>query len=432
MKKAKHVSLNLNVRGMGQSATLAIKEKCRALRRQGQNIYDFGLGQSPFPVPGPMVEALRLAAPEKDYLPVMGLPALREAVAEFHRRKNQIDAHPDRILIGPGSKELMFLVQLCYYGEIILPSPCWVSYLPQARVLGRRNSLIHTTVETHWKLTAAQLEDSFAIAGDDLRPRLLVLNYPGNPCGVTYEADELKELAEVARKYHVMVLSDEIYGELRFDGAHVSIAKYYPEGTIVSSGISKWCGAGGWRLGTFTFPADLDWLNDAMAAVASETYTSVSAPIQHAAVKAFRGGSDIERYLAHVRRILSALGMACVEILREGGIRVIDPQGGFYLFLDFTSLTTRLTSRGVTDGAKLCDKLLSEAGVAVLPGGAFGRSRRELSARLSYVDFDGARALAFSERVPLDSPLPPDFLSQCCDRVIDGVRRISDWARREN
>lgn len=105
----KPVSLNLNVRGMGQSATVAVKAKCRELRDRGRCVYDFGLGQSPFPVPTPVVEALRLAAPEKDYLPVKGLPALREAVAEFHRRKDQIGAHPDRVLVGPGSKELMFL-----------------------------------------------------------------------------------------------------------------------------------------------------------------------------------------------------------------------------------------------------------------------------------------------------------------------------------
>jgi len=429
--KPKAVSLNLNVRGMGQSATLAIKDKCRALRRQDRKIFDFGLGQSPFPVPAPMVEALRLAAPEKDYLPVMGLPELREAVADFHRRKDHIDAHPDRVLIGPGSKELMFLVQLCFYGEIILATPCWVSYQPQARVLGRRISLIHTNIESNWKLTSELLQQSLEIVGDDMRPRLLVLNYPSNPCGTTYTADELKEIAEVARRYHIIVLSDEIYGQLQFDAAHVSIARFYPEGTIVSSGISKWCGAGGWRLGTFSCPPDLDWLVDAMAAVASETYTSVSAPIQHAAIKAFRGGAEIEHYLSHARRILAALGQKSVDILREAGIRVVDPEGGFYLFLDFSSLAQRLATRGVTDGTILCNRLLEEAGVAILPGGAFGRSRGEMSARLAYVDFDGARALAASEHIPLDCSLPPDFLNQCCDRVVDGMRKIAEWTLRE-
>jgi aspartate aminotransferase len=176
MNLQKPVSLNLNVRGMGPSATLAINERCRELRRQRRPVYNLGLGQSPFPVPDPVVEALRLAASEKDYLPVKGLRELRGAVADFHRQHDGIEAHPDGVIIGPGSKELMFLVQLAFYGEIIVKSPCWVSYMPQARIIGRKLSRIHTTYETAWKVTAEQLLRSFEIVQDDLRPRLLVLN----------------------------------------------------------------------------------------------------------------------------------------------------------------------------------------------------------------------------------------------------------------
>ncbi|MHC4065401.1 MAG: aminotransferase class I/II-fold pyridoxal phosphate-dependent enzyme, partial [Planctomycetota bacterium] len=130
MNTKKPVSLNLNIRGLGQSATLAIKDRCRQLRDEGYSVCDFGLGQSPFPVPMPVVEALRLAATEKSYLPVKGLPELRQAVAEFHRAKDDVDARPDCVMVGPGSKELMFLLQLVYYGDILIPSPCWVSYPP--------------------------------------------------------------------------------------------------------------------------------------------------------------------------------------------------------------------------------------------------------------------------------------------------------------
>jgi aspartate aminotransferase len=118
MNGQKPVSLSLNVRGMGQSATLAINERCRALRVEGRSVYNMGLGQAPFPVPVDVVEALKNAATEKDYLPVKGLPALREAVAEFHRRADHVEAQADGVIIGPGSKELMFLVQLAFYGEI--------------------------------------------------------------------------------------------------------------------------------------------------------------------------------------------------------------------------------------------------------------------------------------------------------------------------
>lgn len=421
------VSLNLNVRGMGPSATLAINERCRMLRAEGRTVCNLGLGQSPFPVPDPVVEALRRAAPQKDYLPVKGLPALREAVAEFHRRYDHIDARPDGVIIGPGSKELMFLVQLTYYGEIIVVSPCWVSYMPQARIIGRKVSRIHTTFEQGWRLTAAQLERAFAIVQDDSRPRLLVLNYPANPSGLTYSAAELEELAAVARRFDAIVLSDEIYGQLHHRAEHVSIARFYPEGTIVSSGLSKWCGAGGWRLGTFCFPPRLYWLLDALAAVASETYTSVCAPVQHAAVEAFRGGPAVERYLTHARRILAALGRQCAARLAEAGLRVHHPQGAFYLFLDFTRLQPQLAAEGIDNGAALCNRTLEDAGVAILPGGAFARARGELTARLAYVDFDGAAALAASAELPADAPLPPDFTRRWCAPVLAGVERLADW-----
>ncbi len=430
MRNSDLVSLNMNVRGLTQSATLAIKDRCREMRARGTQVFDFGLGQSPFPVPPSVVEALRVHAAEKDYLPVRGLGALREAVAGFHRRKDQIEAHPESVLVGPGSKELMFLLQLVFYGEIILRTPCWVSYQPQARIIGRTIKLIPTSFETGWKLTAGLLEDSLKAANDDARPRLLVLNYPMNPTGHTYSTRDLQELSEVARRFGLIVLSDEIYGQLHFLGEHVSIARYYPERTIVSSGLSKWCGAGGWRLGTFTFPEELNWLAEAMAVVASETYTSVSAPIQHAAVRAFQCGPEIESYLRHARRILAAIGNRCTRVLREAGIRLHEPQGAFYLYLDFGPLAERLHGRGIRDGATLCDRLLAETGVAILPGSAFARPVPELTARLSYVDFDGGAALAASESVSLDKDVPSELVSRHAEKVFRGVERIAEWVGR--
>ena len=427
MNTEKPVSLNLNVRGMGVSATLAINQRCRRLREAGRTVYNMGFGQSPFPVPDSIVEALRLAAPEKDYLPVMGLPALREAVAEFHSRNDQIEAHPEGVIVGPGSKELMFLVQLAYYGEIVVASPCWVSYLPQAHIIGRTVSVIPTTFESGWKVTAGQLRGSFENVQDARRPRLLVMNYPANPSGQTYTSDELMEIAEVARQFETIILADEIYGQLHHRGQHVSIAKFYPEGTIVSSGLSKWCGAGGWRLGTFHFPPDLYWLLKALAAVASETYTSVSAPTQYAAVHAFRGGVDIERYLWHARRILAALGCRCAEVLSSARLRVHIPHGAFYLFLDFSPMGERLAQRGIGDSTTLSAHLLDDVGVAILPGVSFAQPGTELTARLAYVNFDGARALAASENIPLHDDLPADFTRQWCEPVLQGVERIAQW-----
>ncbi len=423
----KVVSLNLNIRGLEQSPTIAINEKSKELQRQGKTVYRLGLGQSPFPVPLPVVESLKLNAHEKDYLPAAGLRLLREAVAEFHRKKDGVEVQPENVLIGPGSKELMFLLQLVYYGELMVPTPCWVSYVPQAAIIGKKVSLIHTHYEEKWHITAESLEKRCAAEKDDYRPRILILNYPGNPEGCTYSADQLEDLAQVARKYRLILLSDEIYGQIHHEGRHVSVARYYPEGTIISSGLSKWCGAGGWRIGTFAFPPDLDWLLDSMTAVASETFTSVSAPIQYAAVQAFRGGTLIERYLWHTRRILARLGQECAQMLQAAGARLHLPEGAFYLFPDFSPLAPKLARRGIADSAALCERLLEETGVAMLPGEAFGRPPQELTARLAYVDFDGAKALTASERVPLDQPLPEDFTRHWCYNTIKAIELLTQW-----
>jgi aspartate aminotransferase len=430
MNTHKHVSLNLNVRGLGQSATIAINDLSRQREKEGKEVYRLGLGQSPFPVPRPVVNALKQHAHEKDYLPAKGLPALRQAVADYHRRRDGLEFNVDHVLIGPGSKELMFLLQLVYYGELVVPTPCWVSYVPQAIIIGRKVRLIHTRYEDKWRMTAQRFERFCEREEDDLRPRILLMNYPGNPEGCTYTPAELEQIADVARRYEVLLLSDEIYGQLHHQGTHISVARYYPEGTIISSGLSKWCGAGGWRLGTFAFPSELDWLCESMAAVASETYTSVCAPIQYAAIRAFKGGTSIERYLWHSRRILAALAQRIAGVLRQGGIRVHDPAGAFYLFLDFSMLSDTLARRGIIDSASLCDRLLEDTGVALLPGVSFNRDENELTARLAYVDFDGARALTASETIPLDQSLPDDFADTYCHNVIRAVKLLVEWLQR--
>lgn len=423
--RSPHVHLNLNVRGMGQSATLAINDISNQLRKEGKQVYKLGLGQSPFPVPTSVVDELKTNAWRKDYLPVQGLYELRQAVADYHRRSHRVNRSADCVLIGPGSKELMFLLQLVYYGDIVIPTPAWVSYAPQARIIGRQVHLLHTRADNDWKLQPSEL-DAFCMK-DPERPRILVLNYPTNPTGTTYKMEELKEIARVAAEQGVVLLSDEIYGELHHRGRHVSVARFYPEGTIISGGLSKWCGAGGWRLGTFTFPKSLRWLLDAMAAVASETYTSTSAPIQYAAVRAFTGGIGVERYLRMSRRILSALGRAIAHRLSKAGVRVQMPDGGFYLFPDFAPFAEQLRRQGVADSDTLCRRLLEDTGVALLPGTAFGRDASELTARLSYVDFDGARALYGADSIPIEKPLDDRFLQQYCGPVMEAMDRLCAW-----
>jgi aspartate aminotransferase len=419
------MSLNLNVRGLSPSATVAINEESNRLIATGRTVFKLGLGQSPFPVPECVVAALRANAHQKSYLEVQGLAELRAAVAAFHERNDGVPVDPGLVLVGPGSKELMFLLQVAFYGDLVVPTPCWVSYAPQAQILGHHVCFVPASFEERWQFPADRLD---ALCREDPgRPRVVVLCYPGNPDGMTYDVQELERLAAVARRYELILLSDEIYAKLHHRGEHVSVARFYPEGTIVSSGLSKWCGAGGWRLGTFTFPPRLRWLLRAMTALASETFTSTCAPIQYAAVRAFQGGPEIEEYLRHVRRVLAALGGWCASRLRAAGARLHDPVGAFYLFPDFGPLAGGLAARGITTSTELCRRALAETGVAALPGVEFERPAGELTVRLSYVDFDGAAVLEAARATPPETPLGADFLRRHCPRTVRAIDALCGW-----
>lgn len=416
-------SINLNLRSLRASATVAINEYSNELLAQGRTVYKLGLGQSPFPVPAPVVKALQDNAFQKDYLPVKGLRPLREIVAGYHARREGIERQADGVIIGPGSKELMFLLQLAYYGELVIPAPSWVSYAPQAQIIGRNVRHVATRREDGWRLTGEGLER--LCHEDPKRPRILILNYPNNPTGATYSEPQLKELAEVARRFSVILLSDEIYGEVQHDGNHISIARFYPEGTVISGGLSKWCGAGGWRLGTFAFPKELQWLLEPIATAASETFTSTSAPIQYAAISAYQENDEISEYLVQSRRVLGACGSWVAERLTQARVHCDRPEGGFYVFPDFSAHREGLAKRGITTSKELCQKLLEQTGVAVLPGSEFGRPSDELTLRAAYVDFDGATALEAAGNA--DAPLDEDFLRKHCPKILTAVDTLCDW-----
>jgi aspartate aminotransferase len=420
--RSPEVYLNLNVRGMGASATLAINERSRQLIAEGRHVYRLGLGQSPFPVPQHVSDSLARNAHQKDYLSVKGLPALRESVVDWVKRTEGLDYSPDNILVGPGTKELMFLVQLVYYGDLVIPSPSWVSYAPQARIIGRQIHWLRTRPETGLGVEPDALEE--LCEQDPDRPRLLILNSPSNPTGLCYTADQLQKLAAVLRKYRVLALSDEIYSGTHFTGEHVSLARYYPEGTIISNGLSKWCGAGGWRLGFFVFPKGLSWLANAMAAVASETFTSTSAPIQYAAVTALEDRPEMRDYMLHSRQILAALAGHAYGTLADAGATLSQPTGGFYLFPRFEAHRPGMAARGIEDGQSFCQRLLDETGVAALPGDCFGRPHRELSTRLAIVDFDGAQALQHAQSETVDE----GFVKRHCNQVTTAIERLAEWA----
>ena len=271
------------VKDLKPSSTLKINEISRELENKGKKIFKFGFGQSPFQVPSDVVNELKNNAHQNKYLPMQGLKELREAVAKYTSNKKDYNYKSENVIIGPGSKELMFLLHILFEGDIILPAPSWVSYAPQA-ILGRNKiHSIQTTRENNWFPTATEIEK--VILKNKNKNYLLFLNSPNNPSGQICE--NLKEISEITKKYNLVILSDEIYSELSFEEGFKSISSFCPEKTIISTGLSKWCGAGGWRLGYFIIPESLNHLRDAINVLASETFSSVSAPIQYAAITAY-------------------------------------------------------------------------------------------------------------------------------------------------
>lgn len=414
-------SLNMNVSDLGLSTTLEINQKSNEMIAKGIKIYKLGLGQSPFPVPKPVVEELKRHAYVKDYLPVKGLLKLRETVSNYYNLSQGLSFNPDNILIGPGSKELMFIAQLVLYRELLIPSPSWVSYAPQAKIAGRKCTWLETKESEDWLLMPDVLEDY--CKKDTLNEKIIILNYPNNPTGKTYNEIQLKEVAGVCRKHGIIVISDEIYGELDHDGNHVSVARFYPEGTIISSGLSKWCGAGGWRLGTFAIPDSLSWLSEKMAAVASETFTSVSAPIQYAAIRAFNFDDEILDYLKRSRKILKELSTYIHDKFNNINITTPLADGAFYYLINFGYYEDKLRAKGIDSNRSLCKRILEDKRVAFLPGDDFGRPLDEFTARIAYVDFDGERALDAERKDKVDEP----FLRRYCTDTIIAIEKICEW-----
>ena len=394
------------------SATLAINEKSNRLKKSGKKVYKFGFGQSPFLIPESIISALKNNADKHTYLPMQGLEELRSAISSYLNKNNNNNFNKEDIVIGPGTKELMLLTQIMFKGEVLLPAPSWVSYQPQAFIAKNKVHWIQTTSNSNWFPTAEQLEDK--IQSIENKNLLLFINSPNNPSGTV--CNHLQEIAEVAKKYKLIVLSDEIYSQLTFNGQYKSISNFYPEGTIVSTGLSKWCGAGGWRLGFFAIPNQLKDLKNSLKILCSESFTSVSAPIQCAAIEAYNGDHSV--YLNTVRKILSFAGNYVYENLKSNVINVTKPEGGFYLFPEFMNAK-------YSSSSEMCKDILNKTGVALLPGSDFGLDNNKMVVRLSYTDFDGSN---FLKNTLGSKNLDKADLEKYAPNIVEGVTKLKEWS----
>ena len=399
------------IKQLNLSATLKINEISKNLEKDGKEIIKFGFGQSPFQVPDKIVESLKQNAHQKSYLPIQGLDELREAIAIYESKKKNKNFKADQIFVGPGTKELMFLLHISFAGEIIIPCPSWVSYQPQSVIADNKFHWIKTTPENNWYPTAESIENLILKNKD--KKYLMILNSPNNPSGQV--CINLKEISEIIKKYKIIVLSDEIYSELSFNENYDSISNYCSENVIVSNGLSKWCGAGGWRLGYFVIPNEYISLRDSLKVLASETFTSVSAPIQYAAISAFE--NDHSLYLNKSRSILKHIGNYVYENLRSNKVLVNKPQGGFYLMPEFLD-------KKFNNSQEMCRDLLNRFGVATLPGSDFGFSSKKMYARISFTDFNGDE---FMKNIPSNLKIDDKLLNKFAPKVVEGTKKLKAW-----
>ena len=400
------------VKNLKPSATLRMNEESKKLETQGTKIFKFGFGQSPFQIPKDIVDELKNNAYQNKYLPMQGLPELRSSISRYINNKKKYNYVSENVIIGPGTKELMFLLHLLFDGDVILPIPSWVSYEPQA-LLGRNKiHWLETTSSNNWFPTAESLEK--IISKNKNKNYLLFLNSPNNPSGQI--CNNLEEISVVAKKNNLIILSDEIYSELSFKKDFKSIANYCPEKTIISNGMSKWCGAGGWRLGFFIIPESLNEIKNSLKTLASETFSSVNAPAQYAAIAAYENNHD--EYIDNSKNILKAVGAYVYENLKSNKVSINKPEGGFYLMAEFSN-------EKFSDSNEMCSNLLKETGIALLPGSVFGFSKKKMTARLSFTDFNGQEFMKnFSQSKKIDQSL----LLKCAPKIIEGVEKLKTWS----
>lgn len=366
------------VRALKPSETLALSARARELRARGERVVSFAAGEPDFDTP----EHVRTAAIEAiqsghtRYTEVGGTAALRQAIAAKLGSENGLTVEPRQIVVSNGAKHSIWnaLFTLLEPGdEVLCPVPYWVSFPEIVRLVGGVPVPVPPAPGTV-KVSPAELERAITP-----KTRLLILNSPNNPSGAVYRRGEIEALAEVVLRHELQVLSDEIYETLVYgDVPHVSIASLGPElqeRTVLVNGVSKTWAMTGWRLGYAAAPRDVA---EAMERLQGQTTSNASSVSQQAALRALTG--DRRPALEMRDRFAARRGLIVSRVAQLSGVRLVPPDGAFYVFPDFSE-RIRNARNGVVDSASLCDYLIDEAKIVCVPGSAFGM---EGHLRLSY------------------------------------------------
>ncbi|WP_419168812.1 pyridoxal phosphate-dependent aminotransferase [Halobacteriovorax sp.] len=426
MKRKTQPILNPNVLKLKESATLAINMRARKAKADGLDICHLGFGQSPFHVHEKIQSELANNSHQKDYLPTRGLPKLCESIANYYNQKFEYNLDEDRILVGPGSKELIFQALYVLEGPVIVPAPSWVSYGPQLNIKGREIDPVITSVDNSYKLTASELEEACQRHIDE-KQKILIFNSPSNPTGAVYNKEEIEELTRVCRKHNVIVIADEIYSLINFSGSKfASFHQIYPEGTLISSGLSKSHAAGGYRLGFLYAPEGMESVIKCLSAMISETFSAVSAPIQYAAVKAYSIDNDIDNYIRTCTRVHEVCGNYLHDRFKKMGLSCSHPKGAFYLFPDFGSFKEKLKSKNIHNDVELSEFIFENYNVALLPGSDFYFPKDAMAVRVASVDYQGENVYKEASLKDSDS-LDYSFVEANCPQLKKACDRLEEF-----
>lgn len=354
------------------SPTLATAAKAKAMKAQGIDVVDFGVGEPDFDTPDNVklagIKAIQSGFTK--YTPAGGTDELKEAVIEKFKRDNSLTYEKSQILISCGAKHSLYNIAEALFDpgdEVIIPSPYWVSYPDQVLLNDATPVIVETTEAEGFRLSAQKLEKAVT-----RKTKALVLNSPSNPTGLAYDRKTLEEIAAVAVKHGLYVISDEIYEKLLYDGfTHISIASFNPEIkalTIVVNGVSKSHSMTGWRIGYAAGPKDVI---TAMANIQSQSTSNPCSISQKAAVEALRGPQN---FIATMNIEFDKRRKYMVERLNKiPGISCVMPVGAFYAFPNVSKIYGKsINGKTLKNSSDLATYLLDDAKVALVSGDAFG------------------------------------------------------------
>ncbi|MFB7513582.1 pyridoxal phosphate-dependent aminotransferase [Streptomyces sp. NPDC056144] len=407
---------------VAMSATLAADEALARRRLAGERVLSMASGEIGLPVLPALRDRLAAAADENAYGSVAGSLALRTAVAGYWARRG-LPVDPELVVAGPGSKSLLFALLLAVGGDVVVPVPSWVSYAAQARLVGARPLPVPILPGQGGVPDPDRLREAVADARAAGRHvGAVVVTVPDNPTGTVASADTVRRLAEAARELDLVVVSDEIYRDLVYDGSEpaVSPAVYAPERTVATTGLTKNLALGGWRTGVARLPdGELGRaLRTRLVAVASQIWSSPPAPVQTAAAYAFGEPPEVVERIAASRRLHEAVVRAVAARFTAVGAELAPVAATCYLYPDFEPLRERLAdAHGVHDGDGLSALLSERYGVGVLPASAFGETGRALRIRAATSHFYGDTVERRTAALEAADPLALPWIRESVDRV---------------